>query len=84
MFQHKVIDLTVDIMFGSFTLEGNPLLYEGICIAPGYCIVCIIERDYERVKRKLQRMCCRWYPFILLDNIKEGVTNFSLDIVQIK
>jgi hypothetical protein len=33
--------------------------------------------DCERRKRKLQRMCCRLYPFILLDNKKEGPSNFS-------
>jgi hypothetical protein len=26
--------------------------------------------DCERVKRKLQQMCCRVYPFILMDNNK--------------
>jgi hypothetical protein len=34
----------------------------------GYC---------ERKKRKLQRLCCRLYPFILLDNKKEEPRNFS-------
>ena len=29
--------------------------------------------DYERVKRKLHWMCCRLYPFILLDKIKKGL-----------
>jgi hypothetical protein len=33
--------------------------------------------DYERKKMRLQRMCCRLYPFILLDNKKEGPGNFS-------
>jgi hypothetical protein len=32
---------------------------------------------YERKKRKLQWVCCRLYPFILLDNKKEGPGNFS-------
>jgi len=39
--------------------------------------------DCERVKRKLQRMCYRFYPFILLDKIKERITNFSMDVAQI-
>ena len=30
--------------------------------------------DWERVKRKLQHMCCRFYPFIFLDEIKKGLT----------
>jgi hypothetical protein len=33
--------------------------------------------DCERKKRKLQRVCCRLYPFILFDNKKEGPDNFS-------
>ena len=33
--------------------------------------------DPEKKKRKLQRVCCRLYPFILLDNNKEGPVNFS-------
>jgi hypothetical protein len=33
--------------------------------------------NYERKKRKLQRVCCRLYPFILLDNKNEGPGNFS-------
>jgi hypothetical protein len=32
--------------------------------------------DCERKKRKLQRVCFRLYPFILLDNKKEGPDNF--------
>ena len=40
--------------------------------------------DCERVKRKLQRMCCRLYPFILLDEIKERTGNFSVDVAQIR
>jgi hypothetical protein len=31
----------------------------------------------ERKKMKLQWVCCRLYPFILLDNKKEGSSNFS-------
>jgi hypothetical protein len=43
-----------------------------------YCEYCILERgDCERKKRKLQWVCCRLYPFILLDNNKEGPNNFS-------
>jgi len=70
-------------MLGFFSLEGNPLLYEGFCIAVMYCIGCIRERDCERVMRKFQRMCCKLYPFILLDNRKEGAENLFLDIAQI-
>jgi hypothetical protein len=33
--------------------------------------------NYERKKRKLQLVCCRLYPVILLDNKKEGPDNFS-------
>jgi hypothetical protein len=33
--------------------------------------------DYERKKRKLQRVCCRLYPFICWITIKEGPHNFS-------
>jgi hypothetical protein len=29
--------------------------------------------DRERKKRKLQQVCCRLYPFILLDNKKEDL-----------
>ena len=29
--------------------------------------------DYEKLKRKLQWMCCRLYPFILLYKIKKGI-----------
>ena len=32
--------------------------------------------DYEMKKMKLQRVCCRLYPFILLDNKKERPRNF--------
>jgi hypothetical protein len=39
--------------------------------------------DYERVKRKLHQICCRLYPFILLDEIKERIGNFSVNIAQI-
>ena len=28
-------------------------------------------RDCERAKRKLQRFCCRLYPFGLLDEIRK-------------
>jgi hypothetical protein len=36
------------------------------------------ERGHcERKKRKLQWVCCRLYPFILLDNKKEGPGNLS-------
>jgi hypothetical protein len=31
--------------------------------------------DCERKKRKLQQVCCRLYPFIII--IKEGPGNFS-------
>jgi hypothetical protein len=48
-----------------------------------YC-GCVLSRilysergDCERKKRKLQWVCCRLYPFILLDNKKEGPGNFS-------
>jgi hypothetical protein len=30
---------------------------------------------YEKKKRKLQQVCCRLYPFIFLDNKKEGPDN---------
>jgi hypothetical protein len=33
--------------------------------------------DCERKKRKLQRVCCRLYPFICWIIIKEGPGNFS-------
>ena len=33
--------------------------------------------DCNRKKRKLQRVCCRLYPFILLDNKNGGLDNFS-------
>jgi hypothetical protein len=33
--------------------------------------------DCERKKRKLHRVCFRLYPFILLDNKKEGPGNFT-------
>ena len=37
-------------------------------------IVYYFERgDYERVKRELQWMCYRLYPFILLNKIKKGL-----------
>ena len=29
------------------------------------------RRDYERVKRKSQQICCRLYPFSLLDEIRK-------------
>jgi hypothetical protein len=29
--------------------------------------------DCERVKRRLEQMCCRFYLFIFLDGIKEGL-----------
>jgi hypothetical protein len=46
----------------------------------GYVLLRIFyfERgDYERKKMKLQRVCYRLYPFILLDNKKEGPENLS-------
>ena len=47
-------------------------------------IVYYSERgDCERVKRKLQRMCCWLYPFVLMDEIKERTGNFSMDVAQI-
>jgi hypothetical protein len=46
--------------------------------------ICVLSRllysergDSERKKRKLQQVYCRLYPFILLDNKKEGPDNFS-------
>lgn len=41
------------------------------------------ERDCERVKRKLQQMCCRFYPFIFLGNRKEGLEKKIVDVAQI-
>ena len=41
------------------------------------------RRDCEGVKRKLQWVCCRLYPFGLLVEIKERVGNFSMDVAQI-
>jgi hypothetical protein len=35
------------------------------------------REDCERKKRKLQRVCCRLYPFICWIIIKEGPGNFS-------
>ena len=69
----------VEVMFilEFFALEGNPSLLYGYCIAVVYCM-CILgarnrEGDCEREKRILQRICCRFCLFILLDNIKEGL-----------
>ena len=65
-------------MLGFFSLEGNPLFMREM-----YCNYDIIANivfkriDCERKKRKLQWVCCRLYPFILLDNKKEGPDNFS-------
>ena len=41
------------------------------------------RRYYERVKRKLEQICYRLYPFVLLDEIKERTGNFFVDIAQI-
>ena len=50
-----------------FPKKKTSIIYEGIVL--WFCIYS--ERgDYERVKRKLQRMCCRFYPFIFLDKRK--------------
>ena len=39
------------------------------------------RRDYERAKRKLQRICCRLYPFSLLDEIRKDWQ--IVDVAQI-
>jgi len=53
-------------------------------IVVGYCIVCIRLRYCERVKRKLQHMCCTLYSFILLDNRKDRIETLFLDVAQIR
>jgi hypothetical protein len=35
--------------------------------------MCFERGDCERVKRRLHWMCCRCYPFIFLEGIKEGL-----------
>jgi hypothetical protein len=40
------------------------------------------RRYFERNKRKLKRVCCRLYPLILLDNKKEGLGNFLVDVAH--
>jgi hypothetical protein len=53
-----------------------------------YCgFVCVrilySERRYcERKKRKLQRVCCRLYPFILLDNKRKDLAIYLVDVVR--
>ena len=56
---------------GFFTLEGNPSLY----MRELYYIYIYLYSEWGRErrlreKRELQRICCRLYLFILLDNIK--------------
>jgi hypothetical protein len=46
----------------------------------GYVLLRILysERGYYDIKKmKLHRVHCRLYPFILIDNKKEGPVNFS-------
>lgn len=63
-----------------FPRRKPSIIYEGILLQ-----LCIISkrRHCERVKRKLQRICCRLYPFGLLDYIKERTGNFSVGVAQI-
>ena len=71
----------VMLILGFFSLEGNPKLYMRELY---YDCVFYSERgDCERVKSKLQHICCRFYPFGLLDEIKERNGNFSMDVSQI-
>ena len=69
----------VMLILGFFSLEGNPLLYMRNCITTMYYSE---RRDYERAKKKLQWICCRLYPFGLLDEI-ERTSNFLVDVDQI-
>jgi hypothetical protein len=32
---------------------------------------------------KLQRVCCRLHPFTWMEEIKEGLKNFSMDVAHI-
>ena len=42
------------------------------------------ERDFERLKRRLQHMCCKLHLFILLDIIKIRTGCFSVDVAHIE
>jgi hypothetical protein len=46
-----------------------------------YCI--LREETCERKKRKLQRVCCRLYPFICWIIIKEGLEISLVDVAHI-
>ena len=47
-------------------------------------IICDRERDYERWKRKLQRICCKVVSLrVFFANIMEGLENFSVDVAHI-
>ena len=67
-------------ILGFFALEGNPLLYMRNCITTVYYSE---RRDYERAKKKLQWICCRLYPFGVMDEINERIDNFFVDVAQI-
>ena len=64
--------MTLEIMLGILSIEGKTIFYEELyydCVL--YCKIRYYER--EREKTKLQRMCCRLYPFILQDDLVEGL-----------
>ena len=63
-----------------FPRRKPSIIYEGIVL---WLCNYSERRDYERVKRKLQWMCCRSYPFVFLDEINERTGNFSMDVAQI-
>ena len=76
------MNLTVEVMLIYGFLPSKETLYYiwGNCITIDYSSE---KRDSKRVKRKLHWMCCRLYPFVLLDKIKERTSNFSMHIAQI-
>ena len=73
--------LTVEVMLIVVFLPWKATLYYiwGNCITVVYYSE---RRDCERAKRKLQHICCRLYPFGLLDEI-ERIGNCFVDVAQI-
>jgi hypothetical protein len=70
--------MMVEVMFRFFSPRRKPsFMREMYCGYVSFRILYFERGDREIKKKKLQCVCCRLYPFILLDNKKEGHGNFS-------
>jgi hypothetical protein len=70
--------MAVEVNFRDFFPRRKPSFMRELYCGCVLLRILYSERgDCERKKRKLQQVCCRLYPFILMNNKKEGPDIFS-------